>query len=103
MSELEFTNGIAEEFPMQILQSYNDDGDKISGGGGLGVYLEVKRPSYVRFSDITVSIFKSKFINNFADYGGNLLLQTYNRHRYSGNDYISILLSTQLSKMEQPC
>ena len=92
VSESEFTNGIAEELPMQILQSYYDDGDKISGGGGLGVYLEVKRPSYVRSSDITVSIFKSKFINNFADYGGNLLLHTYNRYRYSGNDYTSIFI-----------
>ena len=39
VAESEFINGIAEEIPKKVLKSYYVDSDKISGGGGLGVYL----------------------------------------------------------------
>ena len=65
VSESEFTNGIADEVPMESLP-YTD---ALSGGGGLGIYIK----RYV-LASIILLIDKCKFVNNMADYGGNLLL-----------------------------
>ena len=90
VSESEFTNGIAEGVPMEVLQIHYTGAyvDSLPGGGGLGVYL--KQVIYTSLSlwdylyltrifycNITVSILNCKFVNNSADYGGNLLLHTY--------------------------
>ena len=65
VSESEFTNGITDAVPMDALHYSN----VLSGGGGLGVYMK----GYI-LASVTVLINKCKFVNNSADYGGNLLL-----------------------------
>ena len=69
VSESEFTNGIANEIPMDGLQ---DCASSLSGGGGLGVYMKEDMIG----PDITLLIDKCKFVNNSGDYGGNLLYFT---------------------------
>ena len=73
VSESEFINGIADKVPMKALYYYRYT-DPLSGGGGLGVHTQVDSSP----SDITVLIDKCKFVNNSADYGGNLLLYISN-------------------------
>ena len=68
VSKSEFTNGIADKVPMKALNDYYYYTNVLSGGGGLGIYTKGDN------SNITVFIDKCKFVNNSADYGGNLLL-----------------------------
>ena len=68
VSKSEFTNGIADKVPMAALNDYYYYTKVLSGGGGLGIYTKGDN------SNITVFIERCKFVNNSADYGGNLLL-----------------------------
>ena len=72
--ESEFINGIAGKFPRWAFYYYLNFNEPLSGGGGLGVHT--REDNYG--SDITVLIDKCKFVNNSADYGGNLLLYINN-------------------------
>ena len=103
VSESEFTNGIAEKVPMVVFQSYYAV-DTLSGGGGLGVYIKKQEVSPPPGRDYywieilhTVLVIKCKFVNNSADYGGNLLLYTDHNaalEYYSSKIFISIINST---------
>ena len=109
VSESEFTNGIAEEVPYHQRQGYLTDHDvpSPSGGGGLGVYLdEFTHTTYsfwfhYRTIHTNITIVNCKFVNNSAEYGGNLLLYTFHYgYRYTStvtqflDIYISIVNST---------